>query len=122
MRIQGTGTTTMKKLLVVWFVAAAGIGRVSAAGWDKPAISSSQAIQHAETLKAPEERADYLVSQAKAFMKAKNQQEAIKTLHYVLASVDTRSEAAKVLLAQADAQLAADAEAVVADAKKKLGL
>ncbi len=122
MRMQGTGTPTMKKILVVWLVASAVIGLMSAAGCDKPVASSSQAIQHAEALKTPVRQADYLMSQAKAFMKAKNQQEAIKTLQYVLASVDPRSDAAKDLLADAKAQLAAEAQAVVGDTKKSLGL
>jgi hypothetical protein len=124
MRTHGTGTPTRKTLLGVWLVAAAVMlmGLMSAVGCEKPVASSSQAIQHAEALKTPEQRAEYLVRQAKAFMKAKSQQEAIKTLHYVLASVDPRSDAAKNLLAQADAQLAADAHAVVGDTKKQLEL
>ncbi len=90
---------------------------VSVAGCGKQAASSSEAIQHAKTLKTPERQADYLVSQAQAFVKSEDYQEAIKTAQYVVASVDARSQAAKGLLEQAQSKLAADAQAVVGHTK-----
>lgn len=89
----------------------AGLGAL--AGCSKPAASSSEAIQHAQTLKTVEQQAEYLMSQAQAFVNSKDYQEAIKTSQYVLSSVDTRSQAATDLLAQAKAKLAADARAVI---------
>ena len=42
-------------------------------------------------LKTPEEQANYLVSQAKAFMNSKEFAEATKTAQYVLSNVDSNS-------------------------------
>ena len=101
-------------------VAIAGLGVL--AGCSKQAASSSEAIQHAKTLKTPERQADYLVSQTQAFVNSEDYQEAIKTAHYVLSSVDTHSHAATDLLGQAKAKLAAEAQAVIGDTKKQVGL
>jgi hypothetical protein len=99
------------------------VSLVLAAGCGKPAASSSsEAIQHARTLKTPEQQADYLVSRAQAFMNSKDYQEAVKTAQYVLASIDVNSQAAKELLEQAKTRLAADTKSVVDDTKKRLGL
>ena len=110
----------MKHGLLLAAVAIVGLGVL--AGCSKQAASSSEAIQHAKTLKTPERQADYLVSQAQVFVKSEDYQEAIKTAQYVLSSVDTHSQAATDLLGQAKAKLAADAQAVVDDAKKPMGL
>ncbi len=101
-------------------VAIAGLGVL--AGCSKQAASSSEAIQHAKTLKTPERQADYLVSQTRAFVNSEDYQEAIKTAHYVLSSVDAHSHAATDLLEQAKAKLAADAQAVIGETKKQVGL
>ncbi len=90
-------------------------------GCSKRTASSSEAIQHAKTLKTPERQADYLVSRAQAFVNSEDYQEAIKTAQYVLLSVDSRSLAAAGLLEQAKAKLAADAQAVLGDTKKRVG-
>ena len=97
-------------------------GLVVLAGCSKQATSSSEAIQHAKTLKTPEQQADYLVSQAQAFVNSEDHQEAIKTAQYVLSSVDAHSHAATDLLEEAKAKLAADAQAVIGDTKKLVGL
>jgi len=104
----------------LWLAAVAMAGLGVLAGCSKQAASSSEAIQHAKTLKTPEQQANYLVSQTQAFVKSEDYQEAIKTAHYVLSSVDTHSHAATDLLEQANAKLAADAQAVLGD--KKVGL
>ena len=109
----------MKNGLLLAAVAIASLGVL--AGCSKQTASSSEAIQHAQTLKTPEQQADYLVSQAKTFLKLEDYQEAIKTTQYVLSSVDTHSQAATDLLGQAKAKLAADAQAVVGDRKKHVG-
>jgi len=99
--------------------AAAIVGLGVLAGCSKQAASSSEAIQHAKTLKTSEQQADYLVSQARAFVKSEAYQEAITTSQYVLLSVDTHSQAAADLLEQAEAKLAADAQAVIGGTKKQ---
>ena len=84
------------------------------------AASSSEAIQHAKTLHMRQQQTDYLVAQAKAFLSVKDYQEAVKTIRYVLASVDSNSEAAKQVLEQANRQLAQDMRAAVGEDKPKL--
>ncbi len=110
----------MKHGLLLAAAAIAGLGVL--AGCSQQAASSSEAIQHAKTLKTPEQQADYLVSQAQAFVSSEDYQEAIKTAQYVLSSVDAHSQAATDLLEQAKAKLAADAQAVIGDTKKLVGL
>lgn len=110
----------MKYGVLLAVIAIAGLGVL--AGCSKPAASSSEAIQHARTLKTPEQQADYLVSRTQAFVDSEDYQEAIKTAQYVLVSVDSRSRAATDLLEQAKTKLAADAQAVIGDTKKAVGL
>ena len=106
---------------VVLAVSMAGCGQ-------SKATSSSEAIRHAQTLKTPEQQADYLVGQARAFLHSKEYQEAIQTAQYVLAQIDQHSRDAQELLQKAKSQLTADAKALaddahksVNDAKKQLG-
>ena len=106
----------------LWLVAVAIAGVGVLAGCGRQAVSSSEAIQHAKTLKTPVQQADYLVRQAQAFVKSEDYQEAIKTVQYVLSSVDIHSHAATDLLGQAKAKLAADAQAVIGETKKRVRL
>ena len=106
-----------------WVAAVALVAGVSAAvGCAKKAASSAEAIQHAQVLSTPQQKADYLVGQARAFLNSKEYQEAIKTAQHVLASIDANSQAARDLLEKAKAQLAGKAKAAAGDAKKALGL
>ena len=100
-------------------LAAIAIAMVIAVGCGKLATSSSEAIQHAQTLKTPARQADYLVNRAKAFVDSEDYQEAIQTAQYVLLSVDSRSQAAKDLLEQAKSKLATNTQAIVGEAKKQ---
>jgi len=110
----------MKHGLLLAAVAIAGLGVL--AGCSKQAVSSLEAIQHAKTLNTSKQQADYLVSQAQAFVNSQDYQEAITTAQYVLSSVDAHSQAATDLLEQAKTKLAADAQAVVGHTKKPTGL
>lgn len=112
MRLTKTGMVALSALVMV---------SMAAAGCAKRAASSSEAIEHARTLKAPEEQANYLISQAQAFLGSKNYQEAVATAQYVLANVDANSKAARGVLQQAKAQLEQGAKAAAGDMKKKLG-
>ncbi len=106
----------------LWLAAVAIVGLVVLPGCNRPAASSSEAIQHAKTLKTPQQETDYLVGQTQAFVDAEDYQEAIKIAQYVLLSVDAHSQAAIDLLEQAQAKLAADTQAIVGDTKKPVGL
>ena len=99
------------------------VGMGLAVGCAKPkASSSTEAIQQARTLKTPEEQANYLLSQAQAFLNSKKYQEATKTAQHVASNFQTHAEEAKTIIARAAEQLGDQAEAAVGDAAKKLGL
>lgn len=110
---QGIGT-----LVVAAFV----IGSALVVGCEKKVTSSSEAIQHAQALKTPQEQANYLIAQAQAFLNSKRYQDAVQTAQYVLSQIDSNSQAAKDLLEKAKTQLASEAQGAVGDAKKQLGL
>lgn len=88
------------------------------------AESSSEAIQQAMTLENAEAQAQYLVQQAKAFVRSEQYQEAIKSAQYVVTNlkVDAEIEKAKQIIEDAKARLEAQAKSAVGDAKSKLGL
>ena len=90
-------------------------------GCAQKAASSSDAIQHAKALKTPQEQANYLVSQAKAFLSSKEYQEAIKIAQHVLSNIDSNSQAAQDILERAKTQLASAAQGAVKDLKKQFG-
>ncbi len=112
----------MRRAVVAVLVTGAMVCALAAVGCGQKAASSSEAIQHAQTLQTPQEQADYLIGQAKVFLDSKNYQEATATARYVLAKVDHNSQQAKELLQQAAHHAVDAAQAGVKDAKKQLGL
>ncbi len=106
----------------LWLAAVAMAGVWVLAGCSQQAASASEAIQHAKTLQTPKQQTDYLVGQARAFVKSEDYQEMIKTAQYVLSSVDAHSHAAINLLKQAKTKLAADTQAILDDTKQPVGL
>jgi len=87
----------------------------------KKVASSNAAIEASKVIKDAKEKADYLISQAKAFYNSKQFEETIKIAQYVLSYVDNNSEQAKSLVEKAKAQLQAMAEQKVNELKGKLG-
>ena len=85
----------------------------------KKAESGSDAIKTAKTMETAQEKADYLVGQAKAFYNSKEFQDAVDVAQYILRYVDRDSQAAKDLLQKAKDALTAQAKSAVEDAKKK---
>ena len=112
----------MRRALVSVVAIALVAGSLMIVGCGQKATSSSEAIQHAQTLQTPQEQANYLISQAQAFLNSKHYQEATATAQYILANVDKNSQQAKELLQRAAQQAATGAQAAVKDAKKQLGL
>jgi len=88
----------MKGMLSAVVVAAVACTLVLGGCGQKQAASSSEAIQTSETMKTVQEKADYLVQQAKAFFSEKKYQEAATTLQHVLSNVDANCQPAKDLL------------------------
>ncbi|MFA4991252.1 MAG: tetratricopeptide repeat protein [Candidatus Omnitrophota bacterium] len=86
----------------------------------KKSGSANEAIQYAQALKTVEEKADYLIGQARAFYNSKEFQQAIQAAQYVLSNLDKNSQPAKDLIEKAKAQLQAAAQKAAGDATNKL--
>ena len=84
------------------------------------AASSKEAIEAAKAIEAVEQKAAYLLNQARAFYNSKEFQEAVNTAQYILSYVDKNSQAARDLLEKAKAALASAAKTAAEDVKKKL--
>ena len=90
-------------------------------GCAKKAANSQEAIENAKQMKTVEEQANYLVGQANAFVNSKNFDEAINTAKYVLANLDSNSQAAKDIVTKATEEMKKAAMGAVDDMKNKLG-
>ena len=110
----------MKKVLLVTLVLGLFSGLLLVGCAQEKAESSKEAIATAKAMETAEQKAAYLIQQAKAFYNSKDFQEAVNTAQYILRSVDKDSQAAKDLLQKAKDALASAAKAAVEDAKKKL--
>ena len=109
----------MKRLkTVVVVMLLLGIGLVGCG--QQKAGSSSEAINTAKAMQTVEEKANYLVGQAKAFYSSKEFQQAVDVARYVLSYVDKDSQAAKDLLEKAKTALTEAAKAKLDEAKKGL--
>ena len=84
--------------------------------------NASEAISHAKTLETVEAQADYLISEANAFVNSEQFDEAIKTAKHVLANLDgdKYKQEAQAIIEEAKAELEAMAKAKAEEAKKAL--
>lgn len=87
----------------------------------KKEATSREAINVAKTMETVEQKAEYLIGQAKAFYSSKEFQQAIKIAQYVLVNLDKDSQTSKDIIAKAKEALAVAARAALKDAKKRLG-
>lgn len=71
----------------------------------RKAASTSEAYQTAGKLKTAQEKANYLVHQARAFYNSKQYMETVELAQYILAKLDKNSAAANDLLARARKQI-----------------
>ena len=111
----------MRKAFVA-IVAVAMLGAVYVIdGCAQKATNSQEAIQHAQTLKTPQEQADYLVGQANAFLASKQYNDAVASAQQVLSKIDPQSKAAKDVLDKAKNQLAAAAKQATGNVQKAAG-
>jgi hypothetical protein len=110
----------MKKTLFIGIAAVVSFGLLLGAGCAQKAGSASEAIQKSQSYQTVTEKADYLISQAKAFYNSKEFQSAIDTARYVLNTLDSDSQQAKELIEKATAQLKAAAEKAMGDVSNKL--
>lgn len=85
------------------------------------AANSAEAIQQAQSKQSVEEKVNYLVGQANAFVNSKEFDEAIKTAQYILSNLDKDSQAAQDIIEKAKAELGKMAQQAMDDVKNKLG-
>ncbi len=111
----------MKKAVVFLSIICLAVG-MGLMGCTQKAASSSEAIKQAETKQTVDEKVDYLVGQANAFINSQEFNEAIKTAQYILSNLDKDSEKAKSIIEKAKMELEATAKKAAGDMANKLGL
>jgi len=112
----------MKKLFSVLVICIAVSSLLVAGCGMQKEESPRKAIDMAKTLQTTQEKADYLIGQAKAFYNSKDFQGAVDIAQYILRYLDKDSTAAKDLLEKAKEQLKAQAQSAVDSAKKNFGM
>jgi fumarylacetoacetate (FAA) hydrolase family protein len=97
----------------------AGIILAFAAGCSQPpkAATAQDAIQQSEAKQTPQEKVDYLVSQANAFVNGKQFEEGIAVAQHILQKLDANSQEAKSIVERATEELAKVANQKVAEVK-----
>lgn len=71
----------------------------------KKADTGTDAIEQAKTMKTVDQKKEYLLDQAQAFINAREFQYAIDVIQYTLKNVDANSEEAKKLLSKAQSAM-----------------
>ncbi|HOW35099.1 MAG TPA: hypothetical protein PL155_01605 [Candidatus Omnitrophota bacterium] len=94
---------------------------LSILGCTKKAASSQEAIAATQTMKTVDEKVNYLVGQANAFINSKEFDQAIQTAQYILSNLDKNSTAAQGIIEKAKAELTKAAQSAMQDVKSKLG-
>ena len=110
----------MRKSLSIILVVAFVLGFVALGCGPKKAGSSQEAIETSKTMQTVQEKADYLVGQAKAFYNSKDFQGVVDTAQYILTYLDKNSEEAKSLLEKAKGQLKEAAGKALGDMQQKV--
>ena len=103
------------------FVIISLIGGLTVFGCAKRAANSQEAISNAKSMKTVEEQVNYLVGQANGFVNSKSFDEAINTAKYILANLDSNSQAAQGIVTKATEEMKKAAMGAMDDVTKKLG-
>jgi len=110
----------MRRVLLSVFLLGLFAGLLLVGCAQQKAASSKEAIETAKAMETAEQKAAYLIQQAKAFYNSKDFQESVNIAQYILRYVDKDSQAAKDLLDKAKEALASAAKGAVEDVKKSL--
>ena len=95
----------MKKgLFIAVFLLCAGL-MVTGCAQQPKAANAEQAIEQSKSLPTVEEKAEYLVKQANAFVNSKDFEQAIQTAKHVLVNLDANSAEAKSILEKATEEM-----------------
>ena len=111
----------MNRILVIAIacVLITGIGLVGCG--QKKAASTQEAISTANSMQAKEQKVDYLVNQAKAFINSKDYQGAIQLAQYVLNNIDSNAQKARDIITKAKNEMTATTKKAAEDLKKQFG-
>jgi hypothetical protein len=110
----------MKKAFFLGLAICLSGGMLLSAGCTKKSSSSNEAIQNSQALKTVQEKANYLIGQARAFYNSKQYQDAVNAAQYVLNKLDSNSQQAKDLIEKANVQLQAAAQKAMGGMSNKL--
>lgn len=105
-----------RTMLAVWAVAA--VLMITGCARQAKTENSQQAIQQSQQLSTPEEKVDFLVSEAKAFLDEKKYDEGIQTANYILANLDQQSKEAQEIIQTARAEIEKTAREQLEQTKK----
>ena len=83
------------------------------------AASSQEAIQRSQAMDTTKQKADYLISQAKAFYNTRQYQDVVTLTQYVVQKVDATSREAKALLEKARTEMTAEMKKAAEEMKKQ---
>ena len=108
----------MRKTIVAFMITVICGSLIFAGCGAKKEASPGAAIQKSQSMATTQQKADYLIGQAKAFYNSKQYGDAMSIAQYVVSHVDSNSQAAKSLIEKAKDSLAAQAK-VAADNMKK---
>jgi len=103
------------------------VGVVGCSQPQKPqAANSSEAIQQSQAMATTQEKVQYLVKEANAFINSQNFDQAVQTAKYILSNLDQNSADAKSILERAQVELKKLADQKLQEAQanmqKKLGI
>ena len=111
----------MTRPIVAAVVLIAGAAIFTGCAQKPQAENAQQAIEQSKTKGSVEAQAQYLVSQANAFVNSQKFDEAIQSAKYVLANLDANSQEAKSVIEKATEQLKQMAQEKAAAVQKSLG-
>lgn len=109
----------MRKAVVVFVITMVCGSLILAGCGAKKEASPGEAIKKSQSMATTQQKADYLIGQAKAFYNSKEYGDAMSIAQYVISYVDSNSQAAKSLIEKAKDSLAAQAKAAADNMKKQ---
>lgn len=109
----------MKNVIAVAVMVCLAVSLSLAGCAPEKAASSQEAIQKSQAMDTTKQKADYLISQAKAFYNTKQYQDVVTLTQYVVQKIDATSQEAKTLLEKAKTEMMADMKKAAEEMKKQ---
>jgi uncharacterized lipoprotein YehR (DUF1307 family) len=118
-RLEKNKGVVMKKGIIMALVVAVCLSVALIGCGAQKEASSQAAIQKSQSMATIQQKTDYLVGQARAFINSKNFEQAVNVAQYTLSNVNSNSQEARALLEKAKSEIVAQANKAMADAKQK---